>query len=195
MKRLTVCLLPALLLSACTADYATKDQSQVLVRITKITGESGGGDGQSGDVLLSDVLPVFNDNATLSVEVLPKNQNNPVVAAANDVFLERYEVHWIRSDGRNVEGVDVPYSFSGAMATAVAVGNEEDVSIILVRHQAKLEPPLLNLVHVPNHLGGGAIVVTCIARITIYGHTGNGNAVTASGDLTVSFADYGTDTQ
>jgi hypothetical protein len=191
MKRLTLFVLPALFVSACTADYATKDQSQVLLRITKITGESGGGDGQSGDVLISDVTPVFNDNATLTVEALRKNQNpSIVVSPVNDVILERYEVHWIRSDGRNVEGVDVPYTFSGAMATAVAVGGDTDVSIILVRHQAKLEPPLLNLVASPSSGRAGAIVLTCIARITVYGHTTNGNAVTASGDLTVSFADF-----
>jgi hypothetical protein len=194
MKRLGLCLFPALLISACTPDFATKDQSQVLLRINKITGDAGGGAGQSGDVLISDVQPNFNDNATLSFEALPKNQNGSIVVSpVNDVILERYEVHWIRSDGRNVEGVDVPYSFSGAMATSVAVGGEADASIILVRHQAKLEPPLLNLIVNTTHAGEGAIVLTCIARITVYGHTTNDKAVTATGDLTVSFADFGSD--
>jgi len=194
MKRLTLCVVPALLIAGCTPDFATKDQSQVFLRITKIVGQSGGGQGQSGDVLISDVQPNFNDNATLTVEALPKNQQGTLTPSpVNDVILERYEVHWVRSDGRNVEGVDVPYSFSGAMATIVPIGSNSDASIILVRHQAKLEPPLLNLVINTTHAGEGAIVLTCIAQITIYGHTTNDKAVTASGDLTVSFADFGSD--
>jgi len=191
MKRLSV-LLTALALTCCSADYVTRDEAQVILQITKITGQAGGGGGQSGDVLISDVQPNFNDNAALTFSTFLKNPRNTSAGPSNGVFLERYEVRFIRSDGRDVQGVDVPYAFSGAMGTFIAVGQNASAAIILVRHQAKAEPPLLNLVSsTPNgDTVEGAFVLTCIAEITVYGHTVNGIAVTATGSLTISFADF-----
>jgi hypothetical protein len=119
------------------------------------------------------------------------------------VYLERYEVRYFRSDGRDVEGVDVPFRITGPLGnirfhTAGPGGGgevEQTVSITLVRHQAKLEPPLANLrggtltdtgaFQLPN----GAVLTT-IAEVTIFGRTVQGEALKAVGNVQVTFADF-----
>jgi hypothetical protein len=176
--------------AACTPDFATENSASVIIRITAIQGESGGGGAGSGvgTVLNSDVLTnggIFNDNATLTVRNIPKNPRVTAPGVFNDVILERYEVHYIRSDGRNQEGIDVPFAISGTMNSPVAANATTDVPIVIVRHQAKVEPPLANLAG-----SGGAFVLTTFAEITIHGRTISGEAVVASGRLQISFADF-----
>jgi hypothetical protein len=190
----------ALALGACTPDFVEQSQANVIVRITKITGDQGGGGGDSGigDVLNSDVDPVFNDNATLNFESVPKNPRGLTLGQFNDVFLERYEVLYLRSDGRNQEGVDVPFRITGPLATLVPAGGTAAASIIIVRHQAKIEPPLRNLRGVFPASGtlqtGGAGILSIVAEITVHGRTTSGEAVQASGRLQINFADFA-DTQ
>jgi hypothetical protein len=173
-------------LSACTPNFATQSNADVILRIIKITGNPGGQGQEDGDFLNSDVDPVFNDNATIEFESILKNPAVTNVGLFNDILLERYEVVYKRSDGRNQEGVDVPYRISGGMATQVPAGGSGGAAIVVVRHQAKLEPPLLNL----SAPGGGALVLTVVAEITIHGRTTSGRAVTTSGLLTINFADF-----
>jgi hypothetical protein len=191
MRLLSLVLVCAVLSFGCTADFATQSEADVILRITKIVGLEGENE-EEGDVLFSDVVPVFNDNANLTFVVIPKNANGPVLGDFNDVFLERYEVRYIRSDGRNTEGVDVPYRFTGGMATLVPAGDTEaEAAIMVVRHQAKLEPPLRNLAFVgPTVNGGGLGILTVIAEITVHGRTTSGKAVSATGRLTITFADF-----
>lgn len=191
MRLLTLVLACAVLSFGCTADFATQSEADVILRIVKIIGLEGE-EQEEGDVLFSDVTPVFNDNARMNFEVVPKNPNLPDPGAFNDVFLERYEVRYIRSDGRNTEGVDVPYRFTGGMATLVrANGGDIPAVIMVVRHQAKLEPPLRNLAFVnPTVNGGGQGILTVVAEITVHGRTTSGKAVSATGRLTITFADF-----
>ena len=53
-------------------------------------------------------------------------------------------IEYVRADGRNVPGVDVPYAFDGG-ATATITPQSVDVIFELVRHSAKLEAPLMAL--------------------------------------------------
>jgi hypothetical protein len=187
-----------LLSSSCTPDFATQDESQVILRITKIVGDPGSEDQEGGDVLFSDVCcGIINDNAILTFQALPKNANLDIIDPHNDVFLERYEVVYFRSDGRNTEGVDVPYRITGPMAVMLPadLGTFTDASIVVVRHQAKLEPPLKNLrnadaLSLEGSIGGGQVIITAIAEITVHGRTTSGKAVTATGRLQISFADF-----
>jgi hypothetical protein len=177
----------------------------VLLRINKIQAQEGGAGGGSGtgDVLNSDVCcPIVNDNATITVELVTKN---PFLGTGptnqgdlNDVFIESYEVRYFRTDGRNQEGVDVPYRITGPVATLVNLGTTNTFGIVVVRHQAKSEPPLRNLVNVFSEAGTiqlpGAGILTAVAEITIRGRTTAGKAVEAKGSLQINFADYGTGT-
>ena len=194
----------ALTLAACVPEWADQGEAPVLLRITKIIAQTGGGGGDSGtgDVLNSDVDPVFNDNATISLETVSKNPfvgTGPVIEGiANDVMAETYEVRYFRTDGRNQEGVDVPYRITGPLATMVKVGEPVSVSIIVVRHQAKLEPPLKNLTSIGGDAGAtqfsGAGIITTVAEITVRGHTTSGKGVEARASLQINFANFGTTT-
>lgn len=193
MKGMGLVVVGALVLSGCTPDFAEQGEAPVLMVVTSIAGESGGGGTGSGigSVLFADVRTddgtTFNDNATISVEVLPKNPRAGTSASPfNDVIVEQYRVTFRRTDGLNREGVDVPFSFSGPVSIRVAVGGTGAASIVIVRHTAKLESPLSNV-----RQFGGLDILTTFAEITVFGRTIAGDAVEASGRLEVHFADFG----
>jgi hypothetical protein len=80
--------------------------------------------------------------------------------------------------------VDVPWPFDGGMTVTVANANSTGVFVV-VRVQAKLETPLAALAG-----GGGAGVISTIARITFYGTDQAGREVSVTGNLSVNFADW-----
>ena len=100
-------------------------------------------------------------------------------------YLTNYVVSYTRSDGKNQEGVDIPYSFDGTLTSRVQVGQQTDISFVVVRAVSKLEPPLIDLA---SGRGEGELKTT--ARIDFYGHDTLGNTVTATGYLTIFFANY-----
>ena len=173
---LAVC--AALAVGGCSASYVEGDAASVLLLIENIA---------EGSPLLSDVRGengvIINCQTTLTLSARPKNPNGPV-GAAEDVRVTRYSVAYRRSDGRGVQGVDVPYTISGNTTSLVIADGTSSIelAIDIVRHQAKLEPPLSNIV--------GLQVVTMFADITIFGQTVSGKTVTATGSAQVTFADF-----
>jgi hypothetical protein len=152
----------------------------------------GGGSEESGTTqLLSDVQregSVFNDNAELTLRSFRKNPllSGPFASTGlNDVLLERNVVRYYRADGRSAPGVDVPYDISGEMSGRIPPDGELVTSIIVVRHQAKGEPPLRNI-----RGAGGQDIVTMFAEVTVFGRTLADKKVTASGRLEIVFADF-----
>ena len=194
MRRTAVLvLLGALGLSGCgiSTDLATSNKSLVLLELVAIETDAGDPKGEVADnFLLSDVDTdgsAFNDNAIAELVAITKNPNLTSPGDLQNVVMERYSVRFYRSDGRNTEGVDVPYTFQGALGTRlIAGGGSEKVAFILIRHQAKREPPLSQLVG-----NGGARILTCFAEITFYGRTLKGDVVTTQATVSVSFADFG----
>jgi len=174
-----------------TPDFA-KNTADVLLRLTKIQGAGGDG-GTASDFLISDVInctesdgcSTFNDNATLNFELTAKNPLSTVTGAFNDVQLTSYSVRYTRTDGRNIEGVDVPFGFSGSMATQVPAGGTGAAAIVVVRHTAKAEPPLNGISN-----GGFFNMLYCTAHITVFGQTINGKNVSTEGSLEISFGDF-----
>jgi len=124
---------------------------------------------------------IVNCSTSVGLEVVVKNPNNPG-SPLESVILERYDVSFTRSDGRGVEGVDVPYRFSSSMTAEVAVAAAATVKIDIVRQQAKLEPPLSNIT--------GLQIVDMTANVTVYGETVSRQAVSASGAAAIRFADF-----
>jgi len=179
-------------IAACVPGYVKDNNSPVLFRIAAING---------GLTLISDVGNQGSDEVAVTVAVRPKNPlNTNVPQIAEAVFLEQYRVRFFRTDGRAQEGVDVPFSFSGGLTTAVDVGTGSDanvtVSIPLIRSQAKQEPPLRNLqtlfgAPASPSPGGGVIRphVTMTAEITLFGRTVAGEAVSDTGRVTIDFVD------
>jgi len=176
-------------LSACSAGYTTGDTSSVLLIIAAVNG---------GSPLRSDVLKdgsIFTESVDLAIAIRFKNPNiDTVPSVPNAVIIDRYEVHYRRSDGRGVEGQDVPFAISGNVTAAfdVKTSGTDALSIEVVRAQAKQEPPLRNLQTVTANLGGGGgLILTVFADITLHGHTISGQAVTGKGTLQIDFANWG----
>jgi hypothetical protein len=197
MKRGWMVAAVALVLAGCTPDFVTQDESEAILRIVGMTGV-GQSAGSGDNALNSDVVPVFDDQVEMTVQAIPKNPALLQPGAFQDVRIERYEVSYIRSDGRGVEGVDVPFRITGNITQLVPFGSQATVVIDVVRHQAKLEPPLINLAGQGTQLdpsgapvfGGGALVLTCFADVTLHGRTTTGAALTASGRMQINFADF-----
>jgi hypothetical protein len=103
---------------------------------------------------------------------------------SNFITINRYHVDYTRADGRNTQGVDVPFSFDGA--ATVTVGNSPATVVIsLVRVQAKLEAPLAALVSL-----GSTVSISTIATVTFYGTDQAGRAVSVVGQIGINFADW-----
>jgi len=103
----------------------------------------------------------------------------------NEILVTHYVVTYSRSDGKNQEGVDVPYSFDGSLSVRIQLDAQTDVSFVVVRAVSKLEPPLINLT-----AGRGEGELKTTARIDFYGEDTLGNKVKATGYLTIFFANY-----
>jgi hypothetical protein len=195
-------LVSSLLLSAgCITKTATEDDnsSNTVITVVSMTAAAGGTTSASGDDLFSDVCDgssststgctVINDNAIVEMVGQVKDQTTPF-STVNDVIFTRYRVTYIRADGRNVAGVDVPYPFDGASNfTVSADGSAVTRSLVVVRQQAKLETPLREL-HSDGIHNGGSLVLSTIAQIDFYGQDVAGRAVKVTGYLNVTFADF-----
>lgn len=183
-------------LSGCTAAQRQGQSSSLLV-IDSLEAASGAKPGEFTSTLDSDVVTVvksvptiFDDPGSVSLRVVMKNQNPDSPGATpsdlNSVTVTRYHVNFVRTDGRNTPGVDVPYPFDGAFTVTVPTSDAATAGFTLVRIQAKQEAPL-NLLAA----GGGARAISTIAQVTFYGTDQAGREVTASGNIGVTFADWG----
>lgn len=156
-----------------------------------------------GDIIFSDVFiagggsgsseqdgSIENDNAYVKVIAIlldPSCTCPEESSFYNDIIVNQIKVEYSRSDGRNVEGVDVPLSFTQTLHVRVAV-QESVISIpfIIVRHVAKLEPPLRDLREY-----GQEKILQLNAKITVYGKDGGGHDVEpVSGMISVWCSDF-----
>lgn len=175
---------------ACTSVQRDSQSSSYLI-ISSMTGQSGAEKGSDDGVLASDVETkggVFEDGGkatfTLGLKDPGTDTSPSVPSTTNFITITRYHVQYVRADGRNQQGVDVPYAFDGA-ATGTVNATGGSVVFSLVRVQAKLEAPLKALAG-----GGGAIVISTIAEVTFYGTDQAGRAVSVTGKIGVNFADW-----
>ncbi len=166
--------------------------------IDQLSASSGAKPGEFGNVLQSDVVTVvkvqgggttntvYEDNGQVTLRFSMKDPNTPTgPSTTNEITITGYHVQFYRADGRNTPGIDVPYSFDGAMTGTAKIGIAVTLSFTLVRAQAKLEAPLL-----PLRGMGGQMVISTMAEVTFYGHDQAGNAVSVTGSIGVNFADW-----
>jgi len=115
----------------------------------------------------------------------PGTLTSPLEPSPNNfITVNRYHVRYVRSDGRNTQGVDVPFEFDGA--STVTVGSSgATLTLTLVRVQAKAEAPLSGLTG-----NGGAQVISTIAEVTLYGTDQTGREVSVVATISVNFADW-----
>jgi hypothetical protein len=181
---LSLALAGAVALSSCSETVRTGQSSSYLV-LNSLQGGSGEA-GTLGAVLQSDVQGdngIFTDRGQATFQLVMKDEGGLAPSAANAITITQYRVEYVRSDGRNTPGVDVPYPFDGAVTLTVANGGS--VGFTLVRIQAKLEAPLRSLA-----FHGGALAITTIARVTFYGREQTGREVSVTGNIEVTFADW-----
>lgn len=126
---------------------------------------------------------VFQDSGTMTLSLAAKDIT-VALTSNNQVTINRIHVSYRRTDGRNTEGVDVPFSFDTASTATVAVSGTTAISFVLVRSQAKDEAPLRQLVNTGN-------TISAIADVTAYGNDVVGNAISVTGSIGVTFADFG----
>ena len=131
---------------------------------------------------------IFGDSGQATVHTVMKDVGLPGTTVTpstnNQVTITRVHVSYRRTDGRNQEGVDVPYGFDAAVTATITAGSSITFSFPLVRVQAKSEMPLAPLVT-------NGQVITAIADVTIYGQDVVGNAVSTTASITINFANFG----
>jgi hypothetical protein len=196
-------------MTGCVPDWARENETGIIMEVAGITGFAGGegGGGTEGDILFSDVSQWINDDAVAIVNIYRKNPSVAATSALEHVRLESYQVRYFRTDGHSVEGIDVPYRITGPLNsvrlhTPTETGEiEAEVVINVVRHTAKREPPLINLIDTDLFPNGrtvfltGAGIITTVAEITIYARqVTTGEPLSATGRFQVTFADFA-DTQ
>jgi hypothetical protein len=189
-----VLIIAALVLGSCLAKEDDTTSASFLV-INSLTGNDLEGNAGSTTVF-SDVDSsgsIINDNGVASVSTLTYNPTED--SEAHDityymnVIVDQIDVEFMRTDGRNTEGVDVPYRFTQPMNMLVPVDEAIEIPFVLIRHVAKLEMPLLALREVPSQ----EFVLQLVAKVTLHGKDlGGHRVVPVSGYISVwcsNFAD------
>lgn len=179
-------------LSASCGELTRQGTASSYLIVTSMEAASGADSTEYAGTLRSDVLTVIEDVPTIfddpgRVSFLlalkdPGGSGTPTTPTPNNyITINRYRVEYIRSDGRNVQGVDVPYAFDGAFT--VTVSDTAEAGFTLVRHQAKNEAPLTGLRQTP-------VFISTIARVTFYGRDQTGREVSATAQIGVNFGDF-----
>jgi hypothetical protein len=126
---------------------------------------------------------VFNDLGRVTLASQPKNITVQPTSN-NQITINRYHVEYVRADGHNTPGVDVPFPFDGSATGTVPETGTLVMTFELVRHTAKEESPLAQLAGNPN-------IIHTIARVTFYGQDIVGNAISVTGSMNVDFGNFG----
>ena len=116
----------------------------------------------------------------------PGPAGNPNAPSQNQfITVDRYHVRFFRADGRNTQGVDVPYEFDGAFTATVGEAPVQS-AFVVVRHDAKREAPLAVL-------GRNRLVITIIAEITFFGRDQTGHQTQATARASIDFGNFVTE--
>ena len=188
-------LLALTMFSASCGDLTREGTASSYLVISTLEAASGAQPSNFGATLQSDVVTIvdgqptiFSDSGRVRLMLAMKDAgsvDSPTTPTVNNfITITRYRVRYTRADGRNTPGVDVPYGFDGAFTGTVGAG-EFTAGFELVRHIAKEESPLRALA------SNRAVIISTIAEITFYGHDQTGRDVSVTGQLLVSFGDFG----
>jgi hypothetical protein len=193
--------LSALLLASCGSQVRQGESTSYLL-VENFDGSSGAAPDEFGNPIFSDVqtfvreedIPCcptfFNDLGRLRVRLglkdpgTPGSPNNPT--SNNFITITQYRVRFVRTDGRNTPGVDVPFGFDGALSfTVTETAQGVAIPFDLVRNAAKLEAPLRALRN-----GGGSVFIHAIAEVTFFGHDQTGREVSVTAQVNINFGDW-----
>lgn len=185
-------------------DVVRSGRAPVFLVIDSLQGARGGPTSTMGSTVSSDVITnittpapcttdnpcptIFSDPGQVTLRLSPKDigpAGSPATPSTNnEVTITRVHVEYVRADGRNTPGVDVPYPFDGATTGTVPASGTVTLGFELVRNTAKMESPLVQL-------KGNGIIITTIANCTFYGKDQVGNDISATGSIQVDFGNFG----
>jgi hypothetical protein len=183
-----VLIIAALVMISCNA-LENDSTSGSMLEIVSLTGNDL--DGTPGSTtVFSDVVTngsIFNDNGVASLAARPLDPTLATTSAYMDVLVDQIDIVFKRTDGRNVEGVDVPYSFTHPVSFLVPIRSSANIPFVLIRHVAKMESPLVDLRDPLNP----EQVIQIIAWITIHSKDTAGHRLAdVTGYITVWCADF-----
>jgi|SRR5215471_415109 len=181
-------------------DVVRSNKSPALLVVDSLTAARGSATASNGATnLISDVQTlvttggactttnpcptIFSDTGTMTLSLAPKDIAVGLTSN-NQVTITRVHVSYRRTDGRNTEGVDVPFSYDTATTALVPTQGLGTIGFIIVRNQAKEEAPLVQLVN-------NGQLISAIIDVTAYGTDIVGNAVSATGSIGVTFGNFG----
>jgi len=103
-----------------------------------------------------------------------------------DIIVDQVDIEYSRVDGKNQEGVDVPFRFSQKVALTIPIDTDSELSFVLVQHTAKLESPLVDLANY-----GQEKILKLEARVTFHGHDVGGHRIQpVTGTISVWCANF-----
>jgi hypothetical protein len=182
-------LLGAMLVAASCGDVSRQGTGSSYLIINQLEAARGDEPNRFSGTLNSDVVTIvddspsiFNDFARARVRLGMKDATITTPSPANFITLNRYHVKYVRADGRNTPGVDVPYPFDGAVTATVSEA-EAVVIFEVVRHIAKVEAPL-------GALARNLVIISTIAEITFYGTDQTGREVSVTGKMLIDFGNF-----
>jgi hypothetical protein len=175
-----------LLLAGCNKISESAKSSSMIV-IESITGTTMAGEEVAylqSDVIGGDGL-VRVDNATAKIVARLINPDSGAGPSQfNDIVLTGYRVTYELPGGPGTPGVDVPVGFDGNFSTVLCpIDDEVTVPFAVVLEAAKQAAPLASLV-------GTSTVLETRTKIEIFGQDLTDHEVSATGYLTIYFADY-----
>jgi len=187
--------------AASCGDATKTGRGPVTLVINQLTAANTAGPnkGTQTNTLLSDVITnitspspctptapcptIFNDLGSAVLSIQPKN---PTIAptGVNAVTIDTIHIEYVRADGHNTPGVDVPYPWDGAATGTVPPTGTITIGFEIVRHVEKEEAPLVQLITSSN-------IITTICHVTFYGHDQAGNEVSVTGSIQIDFGNFG----
>ena len=181
--KITAILCVFFFLLSCHNTLGVNDKSGVFLIVTRIVGTDALGD--DADYLASDVETgglggYLTDPIMITLEAKLKRPE-PIIPGASyktSVIIDRYTITYT-----SPEGDPVPAAFEGRLAVVCEIDASVDIKIVAVRAEAKTVVPLSLLEDTLN-------VYWTVAEIRVIGHDLEGNAVEATGFISIYFADW-----
>ncbi len=205
MRSITRLLTAALVVatSVSCGNVVRDSRASVLIVVDSLLAAPGNKPSQLGSTLLSDVITnvtapppcapatpcptIFDDIGSVTMHTVPKDIGTPATpttpSSNSDITITQYHVEYIRADGLNRPGVDVPFGFDGAV-TGTVTSKGTTIAFEIVRHVAKEESPLVQLKISPD-------IIYTIAKVTFYGKDQVGNAVSVQAQISIAFGNFG----
>src|SRR6266540_6038792 len=115
--RMAVALAGAMLVMSCSQSIRTGQASSYLV-ITSLTGGADNDATVASDVI-EDNGGIIADGGQATFQVLMKDTGGLGPSPVNAITITQYHVEYVRGDGRNVPGLDVPFPFDGGLTVTI----------------------------------------------------------------------------